>query len=40
MKRDIERLERYYENVPYGEKSRAVEIHGLQNQERIIRRIN
>ena len=35
MKRDIERLERYYENVPYGEKSRAVEIHGLKNQERI-----
>jgi hypothetical protein len=33
--RDIERMERYYENVPYGEKSRPSEIHGKANQEII-----
>jgi len=35
MRRDIDRLERYYENVTYGEDSKACEIHGLRNMERI-----
>jgi len=35
MRRDIEKLERYYENVTYGEDSKACEIHGLRNMERI-----
>lgn len=39
MRRDIERLERYYENLPYAEDSLASEIHGPENQEIINLRI-
>ena len=30
--RDIEMMETYYENVPYGDKSKSSEIHGKGNQ--------
>ena len=35
MTRDIEGMERYYENVPYGDNSLASEIHGTENEEII-----
>ena len=35
MARDIERLERYVENVPYGEDSLPCEIHGPESEEVI-----
>ncbi len=33
--RDIERMEVYYENVPYGENSKDCELHGPKNQQII-----
>ena len=35
MARDIDKLERYVENVPYGEDSLPSEIHGPENEEII-----
>lgn len=37
--RDIEMMETYYENVPYGDKSKSSEIHGKGNQQIINARI-
>ena len=39
MARDIDRLERYYENVPYGEDSLPSEIHGPESQKTIDNRV-
>jgi len=34
MARDIEKMQGYYENVPYGDNAKSVEIHGRENHER------